>query len=128
MKEKGAKEFTKPASDRLMNLLNRHPDLPIVAHNVKYDRDDVLKPAFTKVKNLDKLPPQQRWRCTLAMAKFVPKLFVYDLVSCLDHFKIEGREGDKHDALEDCRLTAKFYMELMNRPESKNTTLGFCTN
>ena len=74
LKKKRAKEFMKPASDRLLNFLNRYPDLPIVAHNVKYDRDDVLKPAFEKVQNLDKFPPRQRWRCTLVMAKTVPKI------------------------------------------------------
>ena len=33
----------------LLNFLNERKDLPIVAHYVKYDRDDVLKPAFERL-------------------------------------------------------------------------------
>jgi len=42
----GAKEFSLVASERLMNFLNEHKDLSIVAHYAKHDRDQCLKPAF----------------------------------------------------------------------------------
>ena len=51
LKEKGAKTFTKGESERLTNFLNEHEELPIVAHNAAYDRDDVLLPAFKRVGN-----------------------------------------------------------------------------
>ena len=65
----GAKPFTKGASEILINFLNEHPDLPIVAHNVEYDRDTVLKKAFDRVDNVNSLPPAERWRCTLKMSE-----------------------------------------------------------
>ena len=39
LKEKKAVEFTKGHSNKFMNFLNTHKDLPIVAHYAKYDRD-----------------------------------------------------------------------------------------
>ena len=32
----------------LMRFLNRESSLPIVAHYAKYDKDEVLKPAFKR--------------------------------------------------------------------------------
>ena len=56
LNEKGAVEWTKGQSEQLINFLNGMPDLPIVAHNVQYDFNEVLVPAFKKVRNLDRLP------------------------------------------------------------------------
>jgi DNA polymerase III epsilon subunit-like protein len=62
--KKKAQKFTKGASERLMNFLNLHRELPIVAHNAKHDRDQCLKPAFEKVGNLKNLAEEERWKCT----------------------------------------------------------------
>ena len=67
LKELGAKVFTPGASKILVNFLNQKKDLPIVAHNVKYDRDQVLTPAFKRVKTEGFLPPEGRWKCTFEM-------------------------------------------------------------
>ena len=64
LKERGATEFTKHTSDLLMNYFDINKDFPIIAHNVEYDRDKVLIPAFKKVDNLARLPPNDRWKCT----------------------------------------------------------------
>ena len=122
---KGYKKFSKVASERLVNFLNEHPDLPIVAHKVKFDRDEVLKPAFKKVENDERLPKKERWRCTLAMAKVYGKIPVCFLDECLKHFKIEGRGDDLHDAVTDARLAGELYMALMNQPVKKTRSLGF---
>ena len=48
------------------------------------------------------------------------------LDSVLEHFGFEPRdEEEKHSAIEDCELTAKIYMELMQLPELKKATLGW---
>ena len=44
----------------MIGFLNEMPDLPIVAHHVNYDYDDVLVPAFRKIGNLDRLPKPER--------------------------------------------------------------------
>ena len=68
LKEKGAKEFTMSQSQILANFLNRERDFPIVCHNVRYDRDEVLRPAFERVNNLVALPHNDRWICTMKLA------------------------------------------------------------
>ena len=52
LKEKGAKMFTNGDSQKLVNFLNIEKDYPIVAHFAKYDKEDVLKPAFKRVGNI----------------------------------------------------------------------------
>ena len=48
------------------------------------------------------------------------------LDGCLEHFEYEPRDTDAvHDAMNDCILTAKVYMELAKIPEKKKWTLGF---
>ena len=42
----------------LVNFLNQYPELPIVAHNMTYDRDDVLRPVFKKL-DIEKLMPKE---------------------------------------------------------------------
>ena len=82
----GAKAFTKGASQILINFLNEHPDLPIVAHNAEYDRDTVLKGAFDRVDNANSLPPADRWRCTLKMSEDLPDLSSRSLDDLLKYF------------------------------------------
>ena len=62
------------------------------------------------------------------MAKTIPELPLASLDELLTFFDLEPRGEDTHDAVNDCRLTAQCYMKLMNKPEPKNTKLGFCTN
>ena len=110
-----------------MIFLNKHKDLPIVAHGVKHDRDKVLTQAFKKVDNLDALPPKERWRCSLDLAdeKKIPTKYK-SLDDLLVHFNLAKRDEDvKHDALKDARLAAQVYMCLMKAPKPKKTTLGF---
>ena len=48
------------------------------------------------------------------------------LDGCLEHFEYEPRDTDAvYDAMNDCILTAKVYMELVKIPEEKKWTLGF---
>ena len=56
--------MTKGTCEILKNFLNIHPDFPIVSHNVKYDRDKVLRKAFEKLDAAHLMPPEKRWRCT----------------------------------------------------------------
>ena len=58
----------------LVSFLNEHPDIPIVAFNAKYDRDEVLGPAFARVGSLKKFPVAGRWRCTLKLSFRMSKL------------------------------------------------------
>lgn len=71
---KGAVEWSKGQSEELTSFLNEMPDLPIVAHHVKYDYNDVLIPAFKKVGNLARLPKLERWRCTYGLSGRLPNL------------------------------------------------------
>ena len=109
-----------------MNFLNEKRDLPIVAQNVKYDRDDVLKPAFDRLGIKSKLPNDRRWRCTYLMSERDPKIKVRSLDAILRHYRFKPRtKKDHHDAVEDCQLTAKVYMKLAKLPELKVSKLGF---
>ena len=67
--------------------------MPIIAHNVKYDRDEVLKPAYGKLGNPFGLPRDNRWVCTIKMADartdLVPKNVSRGLDSLLEHFGLE---------------------------------------
>ena len=53
----------------LKNFLNIKPDYPIVTHNVEYDRDKVLRPAFEKLEVGHLMPVDKRWKCTMDMTK-----------------------------------------------------------
>ena len=126
LKEMKAEEFTKGKSNILMNYLNTHKDLPIVAHYAKYDRDKVLYRAFKKVGNLDKLPPKERWRCTFDLACSIPDIKDTTLDGVLDYCNYERRDNDQpHNALTDCVLTAQIYMKMMTRPPPPVSKLGF---
>ena len=115
--KKGADKFSKGKSNLLMYFLNAFKDQPIVAHYVEHDRDQVLSKAFEKASSQDILPPKDRWRCTFEMAKQLPGIKTCQLDDVLEYFNYERRDPEaKHDALEDCRLTAKVYMEMMKRP------------
>ena len=109
-----------------MNFLNEKKDLPIVAHHVKYDRDDVLKPAFDRLGIKSRMPKDDRWRCTFMMTAREPKIKKRSLDAILEHYRFKSRANtDAHDAVEDCQLTAKVYMKLVQLPPPKTSQLGF---
>lgn len=110
----GARSWTKSASERLANYLNQHPDLPIVAHNVAYDRDKVLKSAFARVENLDGLPKAGRWRCTMELSERLPNSYIKNLDAVLQDCGFDSRDWDSiHDAVIDAQCCAKIYMHLI---------------
>ena len=95
-----------------------------MAHNAKYDREEVLRPVYKKFGMLDSLPNEKRWTCTMMLAgqnediakAGTPK----DLDSLLEYFYIDSRdEGAKHDAVVDCQKTAELYMKLKAAPKKK---------
>ena len=69
-----AVEWTKGHSDILINILNIHPDFPIVAHSVDYNLDGVLTPTFERVGNIKNLLGPERWICTQELARYLPGL------------------------------------------------------
>lgn len=107
LEERGARKITYGDTRKLANYLNKHQNLPIVAFNASYDRDDVLWPAFRKVGNAKGFPAENRWVCTCELAKersdLVPADLSKNLDSLLGHFGLEKRdETMKHDAYIDC--------------------------
>ena len=88
---KKAKPFTKGMCEILLHFLNQYKEWPIVAHNAAYDRDKVLKKAFEKVGMEEFLPPKDRWRCTLKLAKRVPDIKERGLDNLLEYFDFEKR-------------------------------------
>ena len=118
--------FSKGAAERLKNFLNKEKTFPIIAHFAKYDRDDVLKPAFNRV---DVTPiDDKRWKCTRDMANKhpgVPQDMPRGLDDLLEHFGFNRRdEEEKHNALDDCRMDAKVYLELCKKVKAE----GFVEN
>ena len=50
----------------------------------------------------------------------------YSLDDVLVHFGYKRRDANApHEAIKDCELTAKIYMDLMKLPERKTSDLGF---
>lgn len=118
--------FSKSAAERLKNFLNKEKTFPVVAHYAKYDRDDVLKPAFDKVGVAT--ISSERWKCTKEMANDhprVPQDMQRGLDDLLECFGYERRdEEERHDALEDCRLDAKVYLELCKNVKAERTVVA----
>ena len=86
LKEKKARKWTKGESNKLVNFLKIHEDLPIVAHYIHHDRDTVLKGAFEKVNNVEQMPRNDRWRCTWEMCKDLPGVKVGSLNEVLVYY------------------------------------------
>ena len=66
-----ASYWTKKSSDGLADFLGWHPDYPIVSHSVDYDFKDVLRPAYLRVCNQDRLPKADRWVCTWNLSFYI---------------------------------------------------------
>ena len=79
----------------LVRFLNKESSLPIVCHNMSFDRDDVLRPVFKKLNNPKGLPTKDRWVCTYELAKqrrdIIPFKVKKSLDSLLAFFGLEGR-------------------------------------
>ena len=105
-----------------MRFLNKERAFPIIAHNVVYDRDKVLKPVFKRLGLKNALPQNGRWVCTIKLADqrtdLVPKDESKGLDSLLEHFGLDPRDPDEaHDAHIDCQKAAQIYMKLKEDPE-----------
>ena len=126
LKKKGAKVFSKGASERIVNFLNEDKDLPIVAHNVWYDLDKALMKTFKRVNMQHILPPKERWRCTMKMSQKLPGKPLALLDDILEYFNYDRRDLSKfHDAMTDAGLTAQVYMKMMTAPPPSVSHLGF---
>lgn len=79
LKKRGAIEWTRRASNELYSFLSEFSDLPIIAHGVHHDRDDVLRAAFKRVDNIMQFPEAKRWRDTLDYAERIPNLSSHTL-------------------------------------------------
>ena len=101
-------------SKLLSDFLHESPDLPIVGHSVTYDKDQVLRPAFDRVKNAKGFPREERWRCTYQLSHNIPYLRTRDLDSVIWVLGMEPRAPNAaHDALKDAILSGNVFMELM---------------
>lgn len=126
LEEKGAKKWTKGASEELSRFLSEYAELPIVAHCADYDYEKVLVKAFKDVGSLDWLPPAERWRCTQNLAKNKLVLAHYGLDEVLEGCGLDAREPDEpHEAEKDAECAADVYMHLKTLPDLEKTELGF---
>jgi DNA polymerase III epsilon subunit-like protein len=88
----------------------------------------VLKPAFERVGNEKAIPKEERWRCTLKLAKQKLKLHFWHLDGVVESCDINPRdEDDKHDASIDAQLAGEAYMSLVKMVDLQTSKLGFCT-
>ena len=93
LKQNGTKSLTYEDCKDLVSFLHKEGTFPIIAHKVKYDRDQVLKPAFKRLRNCTGLPRDSRWICTMDLADqrpdLVPRRVSRGLDSLLKHFELE---------------------------------------
>ena len=110
----GAHHWTKGKSDILAAFLNERKDLPIVAHSAKYDRDEVLGPAYDRVGNIKNLPDSSRWRCTFELSYRLPKSNARNLDEVLEALGMNPRKDDEpHNAIHDAMLCGEVYKKLI---------------
>ena len=126
LKEKGAVNFDDDSAPKLIEYLNKYENLPVVAFNAKYDRDQVLKPWYTRYHCCYDKVKKSRWRCAQKRMDRTGRNWGYRLDDALEWFGFERRkDGAKHDALEDARLAAKVYMEASKLPADRHWEHGF---
>ena len=120
-----ARRFRAGSCFWISDILKICPDYPIVAHGVKHDLNLVLAPAFKRFERTNLLPDVSRWKCTLNLCYKEPKIKYRGLDNVCSVLELPMRDPDgEHDALEDAKLAANVYMELMQRPEPKASALG----
>ena len=126
LKLKMAGPFILDSCKSLANFLDRHKDFPIVAHNVQYDLNKVLVPAFKSVKGESYLPIYWRWQCTQNMSSIYKNWNAWNLDDVLENCGFERRKEDAHhEALDDCRYAAKVYMKLKTMAKPIESQFGF---
>ena len=94
LKANNSRRFSKTSAELLINFLNKYPNIPIVAHAAKYDRDMVLMPALSRVNMQHMMPPKSRWRCTLDLSDRCPDLFGKELETIYTYFGYEERADE----------------------------------
>jgi CRISPR-associated protein Cas2 len=106
-----------PLNDALGKFLEFHDELPIVGHNLDFDRS-FLDAACVKC-NLSLL--SNRWVDTIKLARrLVKNLGSYRLASLAEHFNLSSSGNDEsslhrpHRSLGDCETTHSVYQKLMN--------------
>ena len=110
----------------IANFLNEYPDFPIVTHGARHDYLLVLKPAFEKVNNLERLPSADRWQCTIVLSKRLPMVGNRTLDNVLVELGYSRRvPGAFHDAIHDAQLCGLCYMKLVRLEEKPAKDLGF---
>ena len=129
LKANNSRRFSKTSAELLINFLNKYPNIPIVAHAVKFDRDMVLMPALSRVNMQHLMPPKSRWRCTLDLSDRCQDLFGKELETIYTYFGYEERaDEDQHEAEKDCEATAKIFMKLMELPPITKVEVDFSMN
>ena len=112
----GKPRFSMIAKD----LLEFIGDSNIVAHNAEFDRDFVNSELYEAY--LSKIP-EERWICSLKLARSKLILNNYSLDSLCKHFGISLAHRKKHGALIDARLAAQIYSRLRALPEQPELNL-----
>lgn len=104
-----------PPAHIALGVLGQYSKLDVLGHNVLFDLQ-FLDGAYRR----HRLPTTRWYRkhCTMAIAHTLaraghikPKNFKLDTLAA--YFGCPGRSGDKHDALEDVRVTADLYRALI---------------
>ena len=126
LKDMDAKRFSKDSARLFINFINQYPNIPIVAHAVKFDRDRVLMPALSKVNMQHMMPLKTRWRCTLDLSDRIKGLPDKGLETVYTHIGFEERnDDDQHEAEKDCEAAAQIFMHLMELDPITTVEGGF---
>ena len=112
----GKPRFSMIAKD----LLEFIGDSMIVAHHANFDRQFVNSELARA--HLPRIP-DERWVCSLKLAKSKLRLRSYSLDSLCMYFGISLAPRKKHGALIDARLTAQLYSRLRALPEQGELNL-----
>ena len=126
LREVKAKPFDKKRAKALLEFLNKHDQLPIVAFHAGYDQTKVLNPALQRSGHSDLKALNDRWICAQERCKRTRRWDLFSLDDFLEHFGHKRRkENDSHDALVDARLAAVVYMAASELTPLKYGRLGF---
>ena len=126
LREVKAKPFDRKRAKVLLDFLNKHDQLPIVAFYAGYDRNKVLNPALQRLGHGDLSDLDERWICAQERCKRTRRWDLFSLDDFLEHFGHERRKDeDHHDALVDARLAAVVYMAASELTPLKYGRLGF---
>ena len=126
MREKNAIPMEKSRYKGFTDFINQRKELPIVSFNAMYGRDQVLIPAFKRIKCGLMKKSLHRWRCAQEICKRTGNWRLWNLDEALEHFGFHRRPDDAfHDAVQDARLAAKVYMKASVLTPLKDEMHGF---